>query len=180
MSETTALAVGPAPAPGPKKHYLPNGVALDQNGVVHIVDASEGMMLGHQRRMHPQLELIQGLVGNGAGVTAGDRQQLNHKSQAFGIGNVGSADVANALTKHIGQFDAAPKGQRCQNGDFVGGIHPIDIGGGVRFGIAQLLRIGENGLKIAPLCLHPREDIVGGAVHNARDRVDAVHPQSLL
>ncbi len=55
----------------------------------------------------------------------------------------------------------------------------VDVEGRIGLGIAEPLRILQTFGKRQSLLLHPRQDVVAGAVENAIDAVDAGRRQAL-
>ena len=62
---------GPCTGAGPIEHHPADRISLNQDGVVHTVDAGQGVILGNQRRLNPQGErqgviaFITEALGNG-------------------------------------------------------------------------------------------------------------------
>jgi len=61
----------------------------------------------------------------------------------------------------------------------VGGVEAFDVEGGVGFGIAQALGVHQAGLEGQAFEFHAGEDVVAGAVENARQPRDAVAGERL-
>ena len=72
------------------------------------------------------------------------------------------------------------EGQAGQNAELVGSIQPLDVAGGIRFGQAQALGVGQDIGVFRAFLAHAGEDVVGGAVDNAVDVADAVGLQAFL
>ncbi len=49
------------------------------------------------------------------------------------------------------------------------GVVALDIRRRIGFGVTQTLRVGEHVGEVGALGVHPVEDVVGGAVHDAHD-----------
>ena len=84
--------------------------------------------------------------------------------------DVGRGHLGDALAVHVGGGHPGVEGQRGQDRGLGGGVEPLDVGGRVGLGVAELLglleRLGEAGAR----AVHLVEDEVGGAVD------DAEHP----
>lgn len=96
-------------------------VAFDEDGVVDIVDAGEGMVDGNEGRVNSGLDVCRG-VGYLGGVKLGDGKEFNDKAEFFGVGDVGGADVADAFAVDSFAIYAAAKGEGSEDGDFVGSV----------------------------------------------------------
>lgn len=119
--------------------------------------------------------------GVGCGLAAlGHGEELDGKAEVFGVGDVGGGDGADAFAVDLGAIDAAPVGKAGKDGDLVGGIEAVHIGGGIGFGVAEGLGIGEDIGEVTALMGHAGEDVVGGAVDDAGDAGDAVGAEGLL
>ena len=174
---------------GTEEHHLPHRVAFHQDGVIDPIDTGQGVAARQQGGVdaHIQGHVVAGRdggwgrVGAGAGLEAlGHGQQLDDVAQLVGVGHIPRFQPINAFGGDGGALDAAPIGKTGQDGDLVGGVAPLDIGGGVGFGVTQPLGIGQNIGVGGPLSGHAAEDVVGGAVDDAADPQDAVAPQRLL
>ena len=55
---------------------------------------------------------------------------------------------------------------------------PVDVGGGIRFSVAQLLRGGKGFREICAALLHGCKDKIGGAVHNPAQGCNSVHTRN--
>ena len=83
-------------------------------------------------------------------------------------------DAADALGVDIGGNDALAKRQRRQDRQLRARVEAVDVGGGIGFGVAGLLRFGEHLFEARAALLDLRQDVVAGAVQNAVERGDAI------
>ena len=58
-------------------------------------------------------------------------------------------------------------------------VESVDVERRIRFGITELLRVGQHGMEVGPLVFHSGQDVVAGAVHDAVNPADAVRDQAL-
>jgi hypothetical protein len=80
-------------------------------------------------------------------------------------------ELANSLHAQVFKSERLPKNYRAQNAQFARRIPSINIGGGVRFGIAQCLRLSKRVcIRHAPF--HLGQDVIGCAVQDASHRLD--------
>ena len=158
-----------APGASPVEHELSNGTTLDEHGIERVAYRCKRVRLREHHRMDPDAELfrlIADLFGHG--------EELDHISQLGREGNVGGGDRADPFTVHVARHDPAPERDAGDDRRFGRGVVAFDIGRGVALGIAETLGFGE-GLGVGRSAVgHLREDVVGGAVH------DAHHPGDLL
>jgi len=78
------------------------------------------------------------------------------------------------------QRHALAEGERGQNGQFVRGIVAVHIGARIGLGVAQLLGLGQDCIKVGAVGRHLGQDVVGGAVDNADGALEAVGAQGVL
>ena len=88
--------------------------------------------------------------------------------------------MADSLRGNGTSLHGTSKREGGENGDLVCGIKAINISGGIGFGVTEFLGIPEHGVVGRALIGHSREDVVGGAVDDSADPVDAVPPKGLL
>ena len=60
----------------------------------------------------------------------------------------------------------------------MGGVEPVDVQRRVGLGVAETLRVLENGIEVRPLVLHARKDVVACAVEDAVHGFDLVAGES--
>ena len=118
---------------------------------------------------------------NARGSAARHSQELHAVAPLARAGDVDGRDAADALDKrHVVHRDARVEADGCQNGDLCGGVETVDVGGGIRLGIAQTLGVRQDLVKRQPLALDAREHIVRRAVHDAGDGEDLVAGKRML
>ena len=115
---------------------------------------------------------------------AGDSQELDPVAELDGEADVECADVANALNMHGGKIHRAAEDDAGENRELVGGVDPVDVGGGIGLCVAKLLRLLQHGVEIARLAslyrlVHRRHDVVAGAVQDAVDAADPIACEAL-
>ena len=162
----------------PVEHHPAHRVALHQDRVVHAMHAGQGVFLGQQRGIHPHIQLHRA-VRIGA-QELGRRHQFHHIAQLGCVVHIAGLELVDALGGDGGPFDRTAVGQAREDGDLVGGIAALHVGGGVGLGVAQLLGIGQHRLVGRTLIGHAAEDVVGGSVDDAAHPLDAVATQGLL
>ena len=79
-----------------------------------------------------------------------------------------------------GTFQADAEGDVGRQDQLVPGVDAIHIGGGVGLGIAQLLGLLQRLAVVKTQPGHGVENIVAGAVHDAADEIDFLHPADPL
>ena len=84
---------------------------------------------------------------------------------------VGGRDFGDALAVHVVGGHPGVEGDGGQDGGLGGCVVSLDVGGGVGLGVAQRARVGQRVGVVGAGAVHLREDVVGGAVDDAR------HPQ---
>ena len=80
---------------------------------------------------------------------------------------------------NIARIHPKPVRERGQNAGLVRGVMAIDIERRFRFREAEPLRIGQDIGEIRALQLHPRQDVIAGAVDDAVEARDAISDQAL-
>ena len=110
----------------------------------------------------------------------GHGQQLHHVAQLGGIAHIAGVQPIDTLGSDRGTGHGATKSKRRQDGNLVGSVVPLHIGGRIGLGIAETLGIGEHGTIGGPLISHAAEDVVGGAIDDAAHPGDAVAAKRLL
>ena len=102
---------------------------------------------------------------------ARNTQQLGDEAQLVGDVNVLALQLVNAGVRHVVDEHAGVEGdgrQDCHLGRRVATAHVL---GGVGLGVAQILRLLQ-GIGVGHTALpHLREDVIGGAVDDAHDRL---------
>ena len=103
-----------------------------------------------------------------------DAKQPDGVAQLPGELDVEFGDVPDALGVDRLGPDPETVGQRGQDPDLVGGVMAVDVERGFRLGVAQALGIGEDLGELGSLELHPRQDVVAGAIDDAGDARDPI------
>ena len=85
-----------------------------------------------------------------------------------------SAAARSARVIELDAFDRDRPGvdprserQRGENGELMGGVDPADVESRIGLRVAEPLRLAQADVERQILGLHPRQDIVAGAVENA-------------
>ena len=120
--------------------------------------------------MHAQLNAVAGVLG--------DAQVLDAVTELGGALHILDGDAADAFHVHLGKLQRNTEGDGGDDGELVRRVHAFHVEGRVRFRVAQALRFFQHFLEGAPALLHLGEDVVAGAVDNARHPVDVVGGQA--
>jgi hypothetical protein len=88
-------------------------------------------------------------------------------------------DAADALDENVRRRDLLAERQGRQQHQFRTRVEAVDIRAGIRFGVPEPLRFGDQVLHGIAALLHLREDVVAGAVEDAVQGRDAVARDSL-
>ena len=175
----------PGPGSRPVKHHFTDRIPFHQDCVVDSIHPGQGMGLGQQGGMDSHIEQLLGLptaTGHSHSIrhSLGDCQQLHHKAQLGRIGHIAGVELVDALGGDGVPGHAAAVGQAGQDGDLVGRISPLHISCGIGFRVAQPLGIGQHVGVGRSLGRHAAENVVGGAIDDAADPLDAVCSKGLL
>ncbi len=157
------------PRARPVVHGLPHRIAIHEHGVQYPVDLGDQVVHRHQCGMDAQLDPI--LAG------AGDTEVLDPVAQCFRMGDVVGRNVGDALGVGPVELQRHPKGGGGHDGQLMGSIGALDIEGGIRFRVPQVLSFLQDLIEVAT-GPHLGEDVVAGAVDDAREPVDTVGRQS--
>ncbi len=147
-----------------------DGIALDHHRVHHAVHFRHQGVDGNQCRVYPYLHTLLRLPG--------DTQVLDAEAELPGIGHVLEVQIADALGIDLFKLQGNTEGQGGQDHQLMGGVGAVHVKGRVRLGIAQHLGLLQGLAEGDTPLLHGGEDIVAGAVDNARQPLDAVGPQA--
>ena len=109
-----------------------------------------------------------------------DAEELDGAAHLAGHAHVLAADAADPLDENLPEVHELAGGQRGQDGELVRGVDRVDVEGGVRLGVAELLGVGQHGLEVLVLLEHAGEDVVAGAVDDAADLADLAALEGLL
>ena len=90
-----------------------------------------------------------------------------------------ACESGDALDVRLVELHGDAEGDGAHQRDLVRGVHALDVEGGIRLGITELLGVGEGLGEIQALVAHFREDEIGGAVDDAGDPFDAVGGEPL-
>jgi hypothetical protein len=160
-SESTAEAVGPAPAPGAAQHDLAHRVAFEHDHVGAALELAQGRGHGDEAGLHPLLEPPAGHLAHA--------QELDAEPHVGGAADVLDGDGADALELHMAEVHLRAEGDGGQERELVAGVDAVHVEAGVGLEVAELARLLED-LGIGQARgLHPGQDVVAGAVHHAHD-----------
>ena len=87
--------------------------------------------------------------------------------------------MGDALRGHLIGIHLAAKSQRGQNADLAAGVRALNVGRGIPLGIAIVLGLLQRVLKGQARPDHAGQDIVGGAVQDARDLGEFIGGEAL-
>ena len=108
-----------------------------------------------------------------------DGQQLDHAAERPGALDVGRPDAGDSLAVHVRGGYRAVEGEPGEDGRLGRGVEALHVGGRVRLGVPEPLRlfqrVGEPGTR----GVHPVQDVVGRAVDDAENPVHRVAGQRL-
>ncbi len=155
-----------------EEHRLAHRVADHVDGVVDAVDAGERVGVGDHGGMHAHVDAL--------GSATPDREKLDGVAHLGGVGDVLGSESADSLGGDLAHHHAAVERDGAQDRDLGGGVEAVDVGGRVGLREALGLRLGERGRVVETVGGHAREHVVGGAVHDAHDRLDLVAGQRVL
>ncbi len=121
--------------------------------------------------MHAHGDALAGLLGDG--------QQLDRVSGPGGPCDVVRGDPGDALARDVVGRDAGVEGEAGQDRGLGRGVVALDVGRGVRLGVAELLRLLDRRVEVEAAGGHLVEHVVGRAVHDAQDAAHVVARQGL-
>ena len=94
-------------------------------------------------------------------------KKLDGVTQFAGKFDVQCADMADAFDVDFLRVHPKAMRERRQDADLVRGVVAVNVQVRRRLGVALLLRVGEHGVEVRAFQLHPREDVIAGAVDDA-------------
>ena len=146
-------------------------VAVDRDGV------QDAHRLGERRALldHGRMDALLDAVGR----ALGDAEQLDAEAEFVGRGEIGERDRFDPLDRDGRSVDLRAEGERGEDGELMRGVEAADVEGRVGLGVAEPLRLGEADVERQVLRLHPRQNVVAGAVENARDALDRIAGEAL-
>ena len=112
-------------------------------------------------------------------VTGDDGEELDAIAEFRGVLDVRTRKRADAFDLHLVERRLEAVRERGEDARLVGGVEAVDVERRIRLGVTELLRVLEDHVEGKPLVLHPREDVVAGAVQDAVDRLDVVAGEAL-
>ena len=130
------------------------------------------MVVADEGRVHAGFHVESVALGNG--------QKFERIAQLLSAADIFGLYLSNALHIHVLKRHAPVEGQTGQNAELVSSIQPLDVAGGIRFGQAQALGVGQHVCILGTFLAHAGKDVVGGAVDDAVDIADAVGLQAFL
>ena len=163
---------GQLASPPAIEHHVADGVALDGDGVEHVLHAGQRIL---------PVQQVGGHIGADPAVvlTDGPTQQLDLFVAGLGVGHVSQGHPGDPLGGHLAGVNVAAEGDGGQNANFPAGVVALHVGGGVGLGIAVGLGLTKRGVKGQARPDHPGENIVGGAVEDTADLGELVGGQAL-
>ena len=115
-----------------------------------------------------------------AGALLGRRDQLARAAVRLKAGDVRLAHVADAEHRHVRLAQRHAEGHIGGQDQLALNVQPVDVGRGVRLGIAECLRLREHVGKVDVAAVHRVHDVVGRAVEDAPDAGDVVGARGLF
>ena len=107
----------------------------------------------------------------------GNCKQLDAVVELRGVLHVTALQLADACCGNGAAIDRSTKGEARKDGDFVGSIKTVHIGCGIGFGVAKVLGVFQHLLVVGPFLGHAGQDVIGGAVDDSGDPLNAVTAQ---
>ena len=95
-------------------------------------------------------------------------EQLDHVSKLASESEVAGVESVDAFSVDPVRANPDAKSQTGQDHGLGGGVGPADVGGRIGLGIPQGLGGLEGIVEGSPVLIHRGEDVVGGAVDDAR------------
>src|SRR5579875_3903138 len=92
----------------------------------------------------------------------------------MGVLEIDRHDAADAFGVDVGGGELFAEGEGGEDGELGTRVETVDVGGGIGFGVAELLRFGEHGVEGGVALFNFCEDEVAGAVQDAVELDDAV------
>ena len=146
-------------------------VGIDRDRVGDAVDLRDRRRFRHHGRVDALLDA--------ALAACRDAEQLDAVAELVRRLQVGGGDRLDALDMDRLGVDLGAEGKAGQDGELVGGVEAADVEGRVGLGIAEALRVREAIVEGQALRLHPRQDVVAGAVEDAVDALDRIADEAL-
>ena len=94
------------------------------------------------------------------------------------VGEVDGFDGGDGLGGDGVGVELGVHGDAREDAELGAGVEAVDVGGGVGLGVAQLLRVGEDG-GVVGAGLHAAEDVVAGAVDDAAEARHLIAAEAL-
>ena len=154
-----------------------DGIAVDDDGVHGALDVGDQAARGNQGRVHAQLDAVGG--AGDALAPLGDGKQLDPVAELLGVRDVGALQLADALDVGLVELHRHAEGDRAHDRRLVRGVDAGDVEGRIGLGIAQPLGVGERAREVDALLSHLRQDVIGRAVDDPGDPLDAVGGEPL-
>ena len=104
---------------------------------------------------------------------------LDAVAELLRVANVLWRDVRDPLGVDARKLQGHAKRDGGENGELVGGIDSLDVEGGIRLRVPEVLRLREHVGKRATLVAHLGQDEIAGAVDDSGDPLDAIAGQTL-
>ena len=142
------------------------------DGVEHAVNRGELMAFGNHRGVHTHIDARIGTVGVG--------QKLHGVAHFVGHSQIDRRDAANALCIYLAHGYARVEGDGRKDGDLRSGIETIDVSRRIGLGVTLGLSFPQHVFVAHAVFIHAREHVVGGAVHDAHDGIDAIGDKGML
>ena len=170
-SLVTAEAVAAPPAPRPINTTSPTKSPLTATQFEHAVDLGDRRMFRHHGRVHALLDAALGAQRHA--------EQLDAVAEIAGRLDIGGRDRFDAFDIDQLEAHARAEGEAGEQRELVRRVEAADVEGGIGLGVALRLRLLQHIGKAPALLLHPRQDVIAGAVEDAVDAGDVVALQAL-
>ncbi|MGC4011524.1 MAG: hypothetical protein QM805_22515 [Pseudomonas sp.] len=145
-----------------------DNVARERDAVEAAVHAGEDLVEREQRRVDAE--------GHGAlpEIAADDAEQLDPVAEIAGAADVLERHLADALDERVVLVDPFAVGEEGEYDGLVEGVDAVEVERLVGLDVAELARVLEDRLVRQAVLLHAGEDVVGRAVDDAADELEAV------
>ena len=157
---------------GTEEHGLADEVADNVNCIQDAVNLGHLMVNRNHGGMDADVDAVVGTMRDG--------QQLHGIAHLLCSLEVKRGDTGDTARIHIVHGNAGIERDRCEDGNLRGGIEAVNVSRRVRLGVTKLLGFLQRSLIAHAVLGHASEHVVGGAVHNAHDRLDLVCSKGVL
>ena len=138
-------------------------LAADDDHVLRAMRPGDGRGERHQHGRYAGV--------NGRAVDLRTRDLADGAAQLLRVGEVDGVDSGDGLGGDSVGIELGVESDAREDAEFGAGVVAVDVGGRIGLGVAELLRVGEDG-GVVSAGLHAAEDVVAGAVDDAAEAGD--------